>query len=282
MPAPSAPPLPPDPTTVTSDDGAVTVTAHPEASFVTVEVDMSGLIGTTGPYVTTVYRTTPDGTTVIVAGLDRIVAPHGIAVGVDNQAPLGVALTYRAKTIQPGPDITSDTATITLPASTIGTWCNSLTDPSRSIRLIVIDYPSWTRPARVNLLEVAERTNPLPVGRGRGGESGTLTVFTDTPQRQAKVDALIDSDDTWLIQSPAAHGEPDRYVTVGDSTRQRVVRVGGQPERTFPLPLVVVDRPLTYGVELTEPGFSYAADTGSGTDGGTWDDLPDDRRYIDG
>lgn len=265
-----------------STDGAVTLTAHPEASFVTVLVDMSALITGDGPHTTTVYRTTTAGT-VVVAGIDSVAAPNAILVGVDNQAPLGVDLTYTAVTTAPdGTTVTSAAATITLPASTIGTWCNSLTDPARSIRLIVVDYPKWTRPTRTNLLEIAERTNPLPVHRGRGGESGTLTVYVDTNARQAAVDNLVTSDDTWLIQSPAAHNEPDRYVTVGDTGAERISRLGAIPHRTYPLPLVVVDRPLTTGPTLTEPGYAYDDDVAANGIGGTWNALPADRRYIDG
>ncbi|MCQ6554790.1 hypothetical protein NPS70_16515 [Streptomyces sp. C10-9-1] len=169
-----------------------------------------------------------------------------LAVVEDYEAPLGVPVRYYVKAWT-SPE--SYTATSSLPVTLMEPPSTDvvLTDPGQPARqttATVQQVPDWTRVARQGVAQVRGRTLPVVISDVRGGRTGTLTLVTETTERRDAMWWLLDTGSTILVQWPAAWGERDVYVQVGDVTESRIVRLGDVGDRTWAVPLTEVDRPI--------------------------------------
>jgi len=224
-------------------------------------------VNTTRPYAGGVFTVTVTESLTgrRVRGLSRAMAPGGIAVGVDHEAPFGVAQSYVATAYNAAGTLlgTSTAAAVTVPvpavSPTLGApvWLKSLTTPSMSVQVTLMAAPDWTAPIAEGVLRVIGRADPIVVQDVRQYETGSIDVLTQTAAAETALKALLSSPGPYLVQIPGL-GTDDRYVTVSSIARKRTVPLVGDPYRTWSLPLTQVARPSVVGSRVSVPGHTYA------------------------
>jgi len=198
----------------------------------------------------------------VVRGLSRAMAPGGMAVGVDHEAPFGVAQSYVATAYNAAGSLLANppaaaTITVANPVFGFATWIKSLTTPSLSVNVSTVIIPDWTAPIPEGVLRVIGRADPIVVQDVRQYESGTIEVLTQSPAAEAALTALLASPGPYMLQTPG-FGTGDRYVTVGSVGRKRPVNKATETWRTWSLPLTQVARPSVAGSRVSVPGHTYA------------------------
>jgi hypothetical protein len=103
--------------------------------------------------------------------------------------------------------------------------------------------PQETYQPNTVLLEPVNRRHPIPVNRVRRDASSLLTVMSRTCDDRDAVLLLNEPGGALFFQSPAQYCIPDRYISVGVVTVERLVPDHRIQVRRITLPHVVVDRP---------------------------------------
>lgn len=174
---------------------------------------------------------TPDGGALVVSG--------GIAGPVtDSELPYGAPVTYTVAANN------NPTASVTLAADAV--WLTHPGVPFRSMPVLVQDIGDIDRDPERSLLQPIGRARGVAITAGvRNGESGQLSVLTQTDVEAAAMRALLDDSSVLLLnQSPGrALGLRYRWISVGKYTEKRVNRLATDPLRIFVLPFDDVDRP---------------------------------------
>lgn len=199
-----------------------------------------------------------DGT--IVRGLDNAVAPGGIGKGYDHEAPLGSAVVYSASLSNGYGTLSSLTASATITAPTGSIWLKHLRTPAISVSAVVRDLPTIENDIPTGILSVLGARFPAAQGDAEKGDTGTISILTDTAAKRQALSALLTAGGAgpYLMQMPSAWDEPDRYVMILNRSRARLTRPGADPYRITSLPFVQVARPATAGSRVAIPGKSYA------------------------
>lgn len=212
------------------------------------------------PAYNTLTVTRADGT--IVRGLNAAMAPSGITTkGIDHEAPRGVAVVYTARLSNgTGFDYVSTTATATIAADTT-TWIKSLRFPALSLSVDVNTPPDWAQGMPLAALYPLMGQYPLVQAGVRRARTAGMAINTVDRAGQNAVETLLASVGPYLIQFAPNSGEPDRYVTIGDSLAHVDVPVAATQDRTISFGLTEVQRPSTAGSTVTYPGHDYAHST---------------------
>ncbi len=244
----------------TSSDGVVTATLTSDLTTVRVAVNFT-VPGSPVSYPSVYTVTVTESLTGrLVRGLTRAVAPNGTTVGVDHEAPFGVAQSYIATAYNVAGTLlgTSTVTALTVPNPTSGiaTWIKSLTTPSLSVIVTTATIPDWSAPIAEGVLRVIGRADPIVVQDVRQYETGTLEVLTLLPAAETALASLLASPGPYLVQMPG-FGTADRYVTVGAVSRKRPVNKATEMWRMWSLPLTQVARPSTVGFQVAIPGHTY-------------------------
>lgn len=218
----------------------VTVAATVEASNVPprVRLDVTSSDATS----TTLTRLNPDGTTTPVRTADGNPLPitGGTALIYDYEMPLARSVTY---------------GSLESPASTSA----AVTVDSSLVWLVHPGVPALSMPVMIK--EFGERTYPTARGVFRPMGRATAVVVTDGTRKAAEFDltlvTLTDADRLGLVELlsdsaplllnvPATKpfGVGVEYVSIGDVTEGRPVRIAAEPTRTWKLSCTVVDRPV--------------------------------------
>lgn len=123
----------------------------------------------------------------------------------------------------------------------------------------VIDVANWseiTRRSRSGIFAIKGRSTPVAVHDKRASREFTLTIWTDDMRRDSETDPVADAAEldlilaaggTYFVHVPDGSAVPGGYVSIGDTSEDRVVRHGTVPRR-FNLPCTVVTPP---GPEVT-------------------------------
>ncbi len=149
-------------------------------------------------------------------------------VAWDFEVPNGTPATYRARTLHAyllGEWAASGWVT-SAPASWSSNewWVKHPTDWTRNRVVPIRGQASYTRAAQQGVFKVLGRAEPIVVSGGdRQLPAGEITFKLLDTAIQADVDALAGSDVPLLIQAPPSDAWPDRWVRLGDQTRERVV-----------------------------------------------------------
>jgi hypothetical protein len=213
------------------------------------------------------WRETPDGTRTLVRG------PGGLLSGApitaesliieDYEAPLGIPVTYYTVILKPdGVSVrrTDAFGGVTIPFSDINQcWVKDPGNPQRNMLLTVQTGPEWARPVDQGSYVVKNRRNKVTLSGVRNGREGDLVVWTRSDDERAALDWLLDSGATLLWQTHPMAGEGNIYVAVGQVGRGRVGQPAYDPWRTWTLPMVEADMPVSVGV--------------AGSAGRTWQDV---------
>lgn len=213
-----------------------------------MEIDLDDVAGPATTDFFEVQRSLDGGTTwepVRVLSATGLITPAGgLATVFDYEAPNGLTVQYRARAAHSYSGVLAYSAWTSSTSSWTGTtwWIKDPLDPSRNLTIIILAYNEVQRAARQGILQPLGAPLPIVVSDTRAGPAGVIALRTDTASERDDLDNLLDR--TVLIQGPPADGEPDRYVRLGDTSRQRI---GGlrstAPQRTETLAWTEVASP---------------------------------------
>lgn len=213
-----------------------------------------------------VWRVAQDGTRTLVRGPDGLL--DGVAVTTetlvveDYEAPLGVAFTYYEEVSSSGTvyrtDIWEPDAAIAVPDGNVA-WLKDPGNPQRNTQVMVQVGPDWQRPIDQASYVVKGRRNKVVLSGVRNGREGDLTIWTRSDDERAALNWLLDSGNVLLWQAAPGMGVTDMYVTAGQTTEARVGGTAREPWRSWTIPLIEADMPVTTGV--------------NGSAGRTWQDV---------
>lgn len=206
-------------------------------------------------YLITVYRVTSDGTRTPVRGptglYDQDVITSDLLIIEDHEAPLEVPVYYRVEVYTTAGVLaySRSSATVTLDHDDPNyAWLKDPGNPQRNLKVMVKQAPDWGDPIEQTAHRVRGRQNAVVLSDSRGGQEGSLTVFTQSDEERKALRWLLSSGNVLLWQSAPGMGEDDVYVNVGPVSRPRVSTVATEAWREWTLPLVEADMPVTVGV----------------------------------
>ncbi len=101
-------------------------------------------------------------------------------------------------------------------------WLKHPHQPDLNVAVTVSSQPSITRASRAGVFQPLGATYAVVVSDTRGPKTGGVTLRALTEAEQDAIDALLDTDDVLLLQSPAGGGGPG-YVKFLSHTRARIV-----------------------------------------------------------
>lgn len=235
------------------------------ADTASVQLTVRGLVQ---GEVLTLWRVAPDGTRTLVRGESGLMQDVPITaetlVFEDYEAPLGVEFSYYDEThTTAGVFRRSDTwGTAFIPfADRTMVWLKDPGNPQRNLMLMVPSDggPDWERPVDQAAYVVKNRRNKVTLSGIRNGREGSLVVWTRSDDEREALDTLLDSGNVLLWQTAPGVGVGNVYAAVGQAGAARGGQDAGDPWRTWTLPLVESDMPVTTGV--------------NGSAGRTWQDV---------
>jgi hypothetical protein len=215
----------------------------------------------------TVWRVLGDGSRTLVRGpsglMERVVLASDLLVIEDYEAPLGTPVSYYVEVRSASTDAllstrTSDTATIAAGDAQMA-WLKDPGNPQRNVQVMVQKAPAWQRPVEQSTYRIKGRRNAVVLSGVRAGLEGELAVWTQSDDERAALHWLLDSGRILLWQAVPGMGVSDMYVSVGQITEDRTGGTAMDEWRSWQLPLVEVDLPVTTGV--------------NGSGGRTWVDV---------
>lgn len=217
-------------------------------------------------YELTVMRELPDGSRALVRGtsglIDHQVITSDLMIIEDHEAPLNTPVRYDISIYPPGSltaaTRTSDYATVLL-VDINEAWLKDPGNPQRNTRVLVGKAPDWTRPIDQSSFVVRGRRNKVTLYGERNGLEGDLAIATRSDAERRALHLLLDSGNTLLWQAAPGMGVDDMYVTVGAVPEARMGGAAQDVWRTWTLPLIETDMPVTTAV--------------AGAAGRTWQDI---------
>ncbi|MER5584125.1 hypothetical protein ABT090_21135 [Streptomyces asoensis] len=242
-------------------------------------------------YLITVYRVTADGTRTPVRGptglYDKDVITSDLLIIEDHEAPLEVPVYYYAEVYSPAGVLayTRSSAFVTIDLDDVNLcWLKDPGNPQRNMQVMVKQAPDWADPIEQTAHKVRGRQNAVVLSDSRGGQEGSLVVWTRSDEERKALRWLLSSGNVLLWQAAPGMGEDDIYVNVGPVARPRISPVATEAWREWTLPLTEADMPVTTGVNgsadrtwqdvLAEfPTWQAVLDTYA-----TWEDVLLDKR----
>ena len=228
----------------------VAVTDHDDGAYATLtlrELTVGGLI--------TVYRVTADGTRTQVRGpsglYDKDPILSDLLIVEDHEAPLDVPVYYYIEIYTAAGVLSStrNSSVITLDVSDVNLcWLKDPGNPQRNLQVMVKTAPDWADPIQQAAHKVRGRQNAVVLSDSRGGQEGSLVVWTRSDEEREALRWILSSGNVLLWQVAPGMGEDDVYVNVGPVNRPRVSTVATEAWREWTLPLTEADRPITTGV----------------------------------
>lgn len=182
--------------------------------------------GTNGDF--SVTRTVA-GVSTPVRGTLTVTAGTGTLV--DREAPQGVSVTYTA-----GADSTSGTTL------SVGSYLIHPATQSLDTRILVAEFPEWTRPVSQEVLRPESRDTPIVVTGRRSSRTGDLVVQVNGPSEAAALDALLSST-RFLLLSTTRYQARYVWVAVGDEEWQSQTKDPNGDLWRLTLPVTEIERP---------------------------------------
>ena len=204
--------------------------ATPDTPVLTVQagrikIDLSGNTGAATTTHMEVQRSTDGSTWETTRTLSADSLFEGSSGTVyDYEAPNGTLMRYRVRALHDytGSYTYSDwSATATATWVSDDWWLKCPEQPGLNMVVNLASLPGHQRVARHGVFQPLGSTRQVVVADTRGGSNGTLAVRLDTAGERDDLDALLDANATLLLQGPAAHDEPDRYLRFGNQDRRR-------------------------------------------------------------
>ncbi|EFE65750.1 conserved hypothetical protein [Streptomyces viridosporus ATCC 14672] len=225
------------------------VTADSERGYTTLTLRELPL-----DYTISVYRVGADGARRLVRGtsglIDRQTIVSDILIVEDHEAPMGTPVSYHIAIYSPSGSLsTRSSGTVTLTLDDINeAWLKDPANPQRNMRVVVEKAPDWQRPIEQSSHVVRGRRNKVIFSGRRQGLEGDLAIATRSDEERQALHLLLDSGNLLLWQAAPGMGVDDMYVAVGQVPEARLGRLAQEQWRTWTLPLVEQDMPVTVGV----------------------------------
>jgi hypothetical protein len=257
---PGAPPVVP-PSPAVSADGWLTAVLDPAWAGVTLGVNYTAgtALGRAADVrQVTITRQDPGGATpVTVRSADPAWAIEGVGVAYDQEAPLGVAVTYSAVPLYAdgttGP-VSSVSVTLAAPTPPADVWIKSVDTPGLSVRVTVTSWPQLSWSARIDQSSVMGSAYPVAAQDVYSAAASDIILDADGAAIE-QLRTLLTTPGVYLLQTgPGAH-RPDRYCMFSDPAEAIDTTPDGT--RTFTASLIEVDRPDTAGQPLRLPDWSW-------------------------
>ena len=213
-----------------------------------------------------VYREGAGGSRTLVRStsgmVDHQVITSDLMIIEDHEAPLNVPVRYHIEIYPPG-SLTaatraSDYAAITL-ADINQAWLKDPGNPQRNMKVLIGKAPDWQRPIEQSTFVIRGRRNKVTLYGKRQGLEGDLAIATRSNEERRALHLLLNSGNTLLWQAAPGMGVDDMYVTVGAVPEVRMGALAQDEWRTWTLPLIENDMPVTTAV--------------NGAAGRTWQDV---------
>lgn len=250
---------------------------------------------TSSPTVTgvTLTRTTPDGTVTAVRGSPAVLSA-GYAVFWDDEAPIGVALTYTA-TGSPGSVVLTASATITGTGVTLAGYLKDPLQPTLDVPLGnvvalrgcdattgvgVLSFDDDGYENASGIFDVVDYAKPRHIAQARKSQRGRIRLLTEQHTDIQRLRAILASGRTLFMQLPTTLGWAldtygSDYIAVEDVLSARIGSADMRhTQRMWDIPFRVVDRPVD--LLSGQLGGSLV-----GVDGATWGDLRDSGLHWD-
>lgn len=265
------PPAPPE--TVESSDGRLTVSSDPEWAGARLKVSFAvdpPVVDGNGELPEQVRFVRGDGQ--IVRGGDPALSPEGIALGYDHEAPLGATSSWTAVPIfrdgTEGTPSASVALALPTPVDVDDVWLKAALSPSLSVRVLLVDPPTFSRKGRVSRSPVVGRRVAAASYDLHEGVDSTLRVLTTTSEERVALEALLDAGPV-LFQTSPDRDVDDLWLLIGDAD-WAFAGDASDPARVWTLSVTEVDRPATLDSPFMDPGRSWALVEDEYT---SWDEL---------
>jgi hypothetical protein len=219
---------------------ALTATVEPDVRAVRLEYTIPA-----GGASVTLQRTGPSGTVALLRGYSD--APHapGLLVARDFEAPIGVPLTYTART-KNGAAAVIDTATTTITLVSEGcadTWLTDLARPINTLKVLIEQLPDLAYATPTGVHDIVGRRTPIVTADIARTPAFELSVLTGSLDERDSARAVLGNGVSVLLRTPPQEGVGNLYFAVTEFHEQRILADGMAPERRFVISGRQVDRP---------------------------------------
>jgi hypothetical protein len=174
----------------------------------------------------------------------RILASSNSLTRHDYEIEVNKATAYRVRVVSTLGIVSAwSTTTSTVTWTPTALWIKSPLAPALNVSTLRMQSaPDWRRSGRSTAFYPAGRRNAVVISDARAGYVGSIGVLTTSAADRALLTALLDRQETLLVQGPAAW-EMDLYAQPIDTTQARVTRLVAQADRYEDVPLAQTDRP---------------------------------------
>ena len=164
----------------------------------------------------------------------------------DHEAPIGIELLYRARSLHNYSGLYARSAWAFSPPVmlTTGWWLTHATRPA-ALRLAINPhaFPSVRRAARQGTHQPLGARLPIVISDTRTAWSGEISLRCDSIEDREALDELLDVQEPLLLRGPRSHSWPETYVVFGDQARARAFDKAWVAESFEALPFVTVAAP---------------------------------------
>ena len=165
----------------------------------------------------------------------------------DYEAPNGTAASYRARAGRLYTDFYAysawtSTATDTW-TSTTAYWLKHPSDPTLNASIALKASGAVERAGRVGIHQPLGEADSVAVVDQPRQATGEFEIWAATEAARAPLEALLESGDVLLFQSPVAAALDDRWIIPGGWTRTRLIDTVGYPREIYTVPWSEVSMP---------------------------------------
>lgn len=209
-----------------------TLTLADEPTKARISIGLASGGGGTATNAFEIQRSLDGGTTWeavrLTTDTDGVIYSGATTTVYDNEAPNGTAMKYRARA---GHDYSGVyawsawTSTGTETWSGSDSWLKAPESPTLNAVALIKSRVEQQRAARQGIFQPLGRSLAVVVSDERTGATGEIAVWVDASDSsaRAKLEALLDSPLTLLLQHPAAAHEDDLYLCPGNYSRARSI-----------------------------------------------------------
>lgn len=251
----------------TSFDGRIRAIDDPKFGGVRIKIDYSlDLSSWSSPFRCTVYRKNADNTVHTVRGGDPYLNYAGEGWLYDQEAPLGQAVSYYAVPVDATGALAQPSAQASIATSAPAggylapdMWLVNLEDPGASIQARGTGTLSGSYNGRTDKQTALGSPYPVVTSDTRNGLGTSISVLTVGQQEFAAMQKLLNQ--TVIMRKSSLWERPDGYFTVDDVSYAAQSATTGRGVYLWQLGLIEVGRPNTYGQTVTNPTYTFAADS---------------------
>lgn len=246
-----------------------------EATLNRRPLEITGLNASTD-YVTVERAASPYVQWTMVRGWAQQPVASTAVTYYDYEFPEGVAYKYRVREYNAAGSQLAATDYSVSAVNFDDIWLKVPAAPYLNTRVTVADRTDIVNRSRSALFDVQGRTNPIQVGDVRSSVSYNLQLLTDTPAEEENLQYALASGDVIFLHLPANERTLiGGYFSVGDVTRDSVLRRSPRRLWTLPLTQVVPPGPDIAGAAYTWQSVANEYSDWSDTmaDNETWADL---------